>query len=69
MLQSIALVLFVAVVVFGWSKLRSELKRLDEEERQAQVAAKKQAQQTVRKKGTETLKKDPETGVYRLDDE
>lgn len=66
--QLIVLVLVVALGFYCWNKVRAELVRLDEEsDKSAKRISKKRSED--KKNKTQTLKQDPETGVYRLDDE
>ena len=63
----IAFVLAAGIGFYAWSKLRAELRKLDEQEK----SASKSPSPKGKKKGdgVETLKRDPKTGVYRIDDE
>ncbi|MEP3524566.1 MAG: hypothetical protein ABJN24_03990 [Hyphomicrobiales bacterium] len=67
MFYFIAFVLAAAVAFYAYSKLREELAKLEAEDQKAA----KTVRAKVKKKseGVETLKKDPKTGVYRIDDE
>lgn len=67
MLYFIAFVLAAAVGFYAYSKLREELAKLEVEDQKAA----KTATAKVKKKGegVETLKKDPKTGVYRIDED
>lgn len=63
----IVLFLIAVIAFYAWSRLRKELAKLDAEEKKAA----KVAPRKVKKKSedVETLKKDPKTGVYRIDGE
>lgn len=54
--------LVAAVGFYAFKKLLEELQKLDREDRE------KERLRAQNKKAPRTLKKDPKTGVYRLDD-
>ncbi len=61
MLQFIFFLLLFVLGAYCYKKLRQELAKLDEEDR-------RKAKLEKRDEGVKTLKKDPKTGVYRMDD-
>lgn len=63
--QLIIVALVGILGIYCWKKLRQELQGLEEKD----ARRKKSAVVKHRKNDSETLKKDPKTGVYRLDDE
>jgi len=67
MLYLIAFVLVAVIGFYAWSKLSEELARLDAQEKASEKVPVKKTKN--RHEGVETLKKDPKTGVYRIDDE
>ena len=56
--------LVAAIGLYAWSKLRDELKKLAEQEKETS-----RSNANKKQKGAETLKKDPKTGVYRIDED
>lgn len=64
----IVLILVAAIGFYAFKKLRQELVRLDEEDTKRDKLAKAQ-KRTKQQNKSDTLKRDPKTGVYRLDDD
>ncbi|MEP1443372.1 MAG: hypothetical protein ABJK39_10235 [Hyphomicrobiales bacterium] len=64
----IILILVAAIGFYAFKKLRQELVRLDEEDAKRAKLAKTQ-KRADRQDKSNTLKRDPKTGVYRLDDD
>ena len=64
----IVLILVAAIGFYAFKKLRQELVRLDEEDAKRDKLAKAQ-KRTKQQNKSDTLKRDPKTGVYRLDDD
>lgn len=67
MLYLIVFVLVAVIGVYAWSKLSEELARLDAQEKASAKIPGKDLKNG--REGVQTLKKDPKTGVYRIDDE
>lgn len=67
MVHFVVFTLIAAIGFYAWSKLREELAKLDEQEKTAKKAAPRKAEE--KRDGVETLKKDPKTGVYRIDED
>lgn len=63
MLQLIVFGLVAVVGIYAYKKLREALNELDEQDRRARPAPAK-----VKKDPVDTLKPDPKTGIYRIDD-
>ena len=64
----IVLILIAAIGFYAFKKLRQELVRLEEEDAKQEKLAKAQ-KRTDQQNKSNTLKRDPKTGVYRLDDD
>ena len=65
---AIAIVLIAAIGFYAYGKLRKELARLEAEDAK-QAALAKEKKKAERQTKSATLKPDPKTGVYRLDDD
>ena len=64
----IVIILIAAIGFYAFKKLRQELVRLEEEDAKREKLAKEQ-KRTDQQNKSNTLKRDPKTGVYRLDDD
>ena len=64
----IVIILIAAIGFYAFKKLRQELVRLEEEDAKQEKLAKAQ-KRTDQQNKSNTLKRDPKTGVYRLDDD
>ena len=65
---ALIIVLLAAIGFYAYGKLRKELAKLEAEDAKKAQLAKDQKRANQQSK-SDTLRKDPKTGVYRLDDD